>query len=126
MSGLPSAVLGTGAVRFGLPSGSRGTPAVGCLHCAAGGALMKNAARIIQRALIAILQLLTIRDLSGVYYRGNILHTTEILLDSDRAKNRGGFHDATGLDDRNCRYSVWTSRCRLAQWATSRAGSHFV
>jgi len=91
-----------------------------------GDALMKNAARIIQRAFIAILQLLTIRILSGAYYRGNILHATEILLDSDRAKNRGGFHDATGLDDRNCRDSAWTSRCSLAQWATSRAGSHFV
>jgi hypothetical protein len=27
-SGLPSAVLGAGAARFGLPSGSRGTPGV--------------------------------------------------------------------------------------------------
>src|SRR5262245_30368917 len=34
-SGRPSAILGAGAERFGLPSGNRGMPAVGCLtHCA--------------------------------------------------------------------------------------------
>src|SRR6266849_5897946 len=38
-SGLPSAVFGAGAERFGLPSGKRGTPGVAKLiHCAAAGA----------------------------------------------------------------------------------------
>src|SRR5262245_25158132 len=34
-SGRPSVIFGAGAVRFGLPSGRRGIPGVGCFtHCA--------------------------------------------------------------------------------------------
>src|SRR6185436_16000520 len=56
MSGLPSAVFGAGADRFGLPSGVRGIPAVGYLsHCGAGDAAITNAAMNIANAFMAIL-----------------------------------------------------------------------
>jgi len=56
MSGLPSAVLGAGAARFGFPSGSRGMPAVGYLcHCGADDADITKSARIIAKELMTIL-----------------------------------------------------------------------
>src|ERR1700682_6378428 len=43
---LPSAVLGAGAARSGLPSGVRGIPGVGCVnHCAEAEAAVMNATR---------------------------------------------------------------------------------
>src|SRR2546426_12287743 len=55
-TGLPSAVFGTGAERFGFPSGVRGMPAVGYFtHCAAASAVMRNDATMIGRAFMAIL-----------------------------------------------------------------------
>jgi hypothetical protein len=47
MSGLPSAVFGAGAVRFGLPSAVRGIPAVGYFnHWGADEAAITNASNI--------------------------------------------------------------------------------
>src|SRR5690348_13785171 len=40
--GLPSAILGVGAVRLGSPFGSRGMPGVFTLHCAAAGRVMAH------------------------------------------------------------------------------------
>src|SRR5579862_544274 len=51
-SGLPSAVRGAGAERFGLPSGRRGMPgALRSNHCAAAGDDAVNEARVARAAI---------------------------------------------------------------------------
>src|SRR2546427_6321757 len=58
-SGLPSAVFGTGADRFGLPSGVRGIPGVVYFsHCAAKGTVSKTAAA----SSLAFIQSLLYKD----------------------------------------------------------------
>src|SRR6266852_9184132 len=60
---LPSGVRGAGAVRFGLPSGVRGMPGVGCFsHCAASG--VASADKTIARARVFISYLLRTAFLS--------------------------------------------------------------
>src|SRR5947207_13979980 len=50
MSGLPSAVFGAGADRFGLPSGVRGIPGVGYLiHCADTDTVVSRSAPMVSR-----------------------------------------------------------------------------
>src|SRR5260370_42049497 len=65
-STLPSAVRGTGADRFGLPSGVRGMPGVLIVsHCAAKGADSKNAKVVTAAAAgnsLAFIQSLLFRD----------------------------------------------------------------
>src|SRR5438552_9596162 len=58
-SGFPSAFLGAGADRLGLPSAIRGMPGVGYLsHCAAGAApIINTAASVSRRANMTILLL---------------------------------------------------------------------
>src|SRR6266849_4608181 len=52
-SGLPSAVRGAGAVRFGLPLAVRGMPGVGRFsHCASSGALSMDTMVAIANAFI--------------------------------------------------------------------------
>src|SRR5262249_48247256 len=83
-SGLPSAVRGAGAERFGLPSGKRGTPGVGWLiHCCAiagaDNAHTSSAAAIpMSRAFIVSLRLMA--SIEVIYTRN----------DAEGSKNRDG------------------------------------
>src|SRR5438445_9057998 len=107
ISGLPSDVLGEGAVRLGLPSGVRGVPGSGKLsHCArAAPAIPKSNAKAIME----------IRNCLAARVGNPISHPFDDALDPGSARNKTRNH--TGAVARNIPLKV--SQCNA--WPTPPA-----
>src|SRR5687768_15345152 len=92
-SGRPSAVLGAGAFKLGLPSGRRGMPGVGWFnHCAAGAAAMATTATMqVRTSRCDMKPLFLCRDRQGAnQIPGSLRHRT-------RAVDVGGPDARRGL-----------------------------